>query len=257
MTIKEQNLEENRIIALSQGLRLLSFSNYKESIKQNESFETNLLTLLQLENLRRSDRRLIQRLKASRFPVIKTIDTFEMDPTLLPHVNFDEIKNHLLSCNFINMKEDVVALGPPGHGKTHLASAVGYEAVKRGYKVLFKQADTLVIEMNEAKTEKNLNSYIKKILKVDLLILDELGYLSYGRDEANLLFEIITSRYETGSTFFTTNREFDKWGDFIDDKDLVCAIVDRLGHHSIILNMNGPKGYRLLHARSRKSSNSY
>jgi len=145
-----------------------------------------------------------------------------------------------------------VAIGPAGHGKTHTAIAVGYEAIKHGYSVRFKRAFDLVNEMSEAKSEKSLTRYIKTLNKCQLLILDEIGFLPFDSTASGLLFQIISARYETASTFYSTNYEFSKWPQFMDDEEMVKAIVSRIAHQAIILNMNGPHAWRLDHARSRK-----
>jgi len=145
-----------------------------------------------------------------------------------------------------------VALGPSGRGKTHASLAIGYEAVKRGYRVKFKRASDMVNELTEAKNEKHLQAYIKKLNRCQLLILDEVGYLDYDLEASSLLFQVLGGRYEQGSTFYTTNLEFSKWPQFIGNKRLAGAIVDRISQYSILLNMNGPKSWRLEHARSMK-----
>ena len=149
-----------------------------------------------------------------------------------------------------------MAIGPAGRGKTHAALAIGYEAVKRGYKVRFKKASDLVNEMSEAKSEKHLVDYIRLLNRCDLLILDEVGYLNYDIGASSLLFQVVGNRYEKASTLYTTNLVFAQWEQFIGDKTLATAIVDRIAHHAIILNMNGPKGWRLEHAHSKKQRGS-
>ena len=240
------------IISISQSLRILSFVDFNSLIDLNASFDVNLLTLLRIEQQRRFDLRFGKRIKAANFPVVKTIDSFEMNKEYLPNLKFEEI-NEIMTCDFISKHENIVAIGQPGRGKTHLALAVGYEAAKKGFKVLFKQADALITEMAEAKTDSVLTAYIDKLQKVDLLIIDELGYLTYGREEANLLFRVVTGRYETRSTFFTTNCEFSKWKDFFTDSEVIIAMVDRLIHHTYVLDMTGPKGYRITNSRIKKS----
>jgi DNA replication protein DnaC len=238
------------IISLSIQLRLLSFQEFKSIIQPNKSFEENLLELLKAEVNRRKELKFTQNIKFAGFPQIKTIDSFDMSDEWLPAVNVNII-NDLLSCEFIDKKNDIIAIGPSGRGKTHLSIAIGYEAIKKGYKVLFKKADTMISEIAEAKSEKRLNLYINKINKADLLIIDELGYSIYNNDEANYLFRVISSRYEQRSTFITTNHIFTSWKEFITDELLLKALVDRLIHHSTIINMNSPTSYRFSHAHNR------
>jgi DNA replication protein DnaC len=243
---------EELIVSLSQELRILSFVNYKSIIEQNKPFDDNLLELLNAEKYRRVELRRSKLIKAAGFPQVKTFDTFNLNNDLLPYVNCEEIRN-LITLDFIRNNEDIIAIGPPGMGKTHLAIALGYEAIKKGFKVLFKNADSMINEMIEAKSEKILENYFDKIKKIDLLIIDELGYLTYNNEHTNLLFRIISSRHENRSTIITTNHEFKKWNEFINEGILLHALIDRLIHHSYIINMNGEMGYRLRNSRSRKN----
>ena len=241
---------QSDISNLAKNLNLPVFARYSEYIKTGRPFEENLLELLREQAILAEDARVKRRVKYAGFPIIKTFDTFEMTQERFPHLNLDELKE-LATCRFIEEKADVVALGPPGHGKTHIALAVAYEAVKLGYSVRFKRAIDIINEMSEAKDEKNLNSYTKTLNRCKLLIIDEVGYLPYDINATGFLFQIISARYETASTFYTTNYEFSKWSQFIEYKSAIKAIVGRIAHHSIILNMNGPIAWRLEHARSR------
>jgi DNA replication protein DnaC len=235
----------------SARLRLGAFSQYEKYIKPKQPFEDNLYSILEEQVKLADEYRLNRRTRYAGFPQIKTLDTFVLSKEHLPHLNFDEFLE-LASCAFIDGKNDVVAIGPTGKGKTHASLGIGYEAVKRGYSVKFKKASDLVNEMAEAKSGKHLVEYIRVLNRTQLLILDEVGYLNYEKDAADLLFQVVSSRYEKASTFYTTNLEFSKWKDFIGNDMLAAAIVDRIAHHAIILNMNGSKGWRLEHARSKQ-----
>jgi DNA replication protein DnaC len=236
-------------------LRLNAFAQYEKYTDPKNSFEDNLCSLLE-EQVRQADIcRLDRRIRYAGFPQIKTFDTFVMSREHLPHLNFDELRE-LGTCAFIDDKNDVVAIGPAGRGKTHAALAIGYEAVKRGYSVRFKRACELVNEMAEAKNDKFLADYIRTLNRCQCLILDEVGYLNYDLTASSLLFQVISTRYEKASTVYTTNLGFSSWTQFISDKNLAAAIVDRIAHHAIILNMNGPKGWRLEHARSKQQHGS-
>jgi DNA replication protein DnaC len=240
----------DEIIRRSKMLRLASFEDYRAIVDTNAPLETNLLALLDAETTRRSMAKVKAAVKAAGITDHKTMDTFEINAELYPHVNLEELKN-LQTCEFIRKQEDVIALAGTGRGKTHLSKAIAYEAIKQGYKVIFRRANQLIIEMAEAKSNKELGKYTAKIKKADLLVLDELGYLTYQKGEAQNLFTVIGERHESGSTFITTNYEFSRWNEFIDDKLLVMAIVDRLVHHSIILNMNNSKSHRIKNSRSK------
>jgi len=232
-------------------LRLNAFTQYEDYTNPKHSFEENLHNLLQEQVRLSDDQRLSRRVRYAGFPQIKTFDTFVMSKEHLPHLNFDEFRE-LLTCAFIEDKNDIVAIGPAGRGKTHAALAIGYEAVKRGYNVRFKKASDLVNEMSEARSEKHLVDYIRTLNRCHLLIIDEVGYLNYDVSASSLLFQVIGNRYEKASTLYTTNLEFARWAQFIGDDTLASAIVDCIAHHAIILNMNGPKGWRLEHARSKQ-----
>jgi DNA replication protein DnaC len=245
------NEQKEAIQKAAARLRLGAFAQYEGFADPQRPFEENLCRLLE-EQVRQADvSRLARRIRYAGFPQVKTFDTFVMSREHLPHLNFDELRE-LGSCGFIEEKNDVVAIGPAGRGKTHAVLAVGYEAVKRGYSVKFKSAADLVNEMAEAKTEKCLTDYIRTLNRCECLILDEVGYLNYDLAASSLLFQVVSARYEKSSTVYTTNLDFSRWGQFIGDEALAAAIVDRIAHHAIILNMNGPKGWRLEHARSKQ-----
>jgi len=232
-------------------LRMPLFSNYERYTDPRLPFAENLLALLSEQVDIMQQNRVARRIKYARFPQIKTLDMFEMSKERLPSLNFEEVKE-LAACRFIDEQLDIVAIGPPGHGKTHLALAIGYEAARQGYSVKFKRVSDLINEMREAQTDKKLADYLRMINRCQLLILDEMGYLNFDLSAASLLFQIIGARYETASTFYTTNVPFSGWAQFIGDEGLATAIVDRIAHHAVVLNMNGPKGWRLEHAQSGK-----
>ena len=238
------------ISKIANDLKLPVFANYDQYIKTGQPFEENLLYLLKQQAIEANNASVKRKIRYSGFPVVKTLDAFEMSPKRFPYLNLNEFQE-LSTCRFIEEKADVAAIGPPGRGKTHAALAIGYEAIKLGYSVRFKRAADLVSEMSEAKSEKSLSSYTKILNRCRLLILDEIGFLPYDSTASSFLFQIISARYETASTFYTSNYEFSKWSQFIQDKGIVTAIVDRIAHHSVILNMNGPLAWRLEHARSR------
>lgn len=245
------NEQKEAIQKAANRLRLNAFAQYETHINPQHSFEENLHTLLQEQVFQSDQQRFNRRIRYAGFPQIKTFDTFVMSEEYLPYLNFNEFRA-LGTCAFIEEKNDVVAIGPSGRGKTHAALAIGYEAVKHGYSVRFKRASDLVNEMTEARSEKHLADYIKTLNRCQLLVIDEVGYLNYDMNASSLLFQVIGARYEKASTIYTTNLEFSKWCNFIGDEVLASAIVGRIAHQAIILNMNGPKGWRLEHARSKQ-----
>jgi DNA replication protein DnaC len=245
------NEKKEAIVKAAARLRLGAFSQYEKYTDPKRPFEDNLSCLLE-EQVRIADSsRIDRRVRYAGFPQIKTLDTFVMSEEHLPHLNFDEVRE-LGACDFIEDNDDIVAIGPAGHGKTHLALGIGYEAVKRGYSVRFKRASDMVNEMAEAKSDKHLSDYIRTLNRCRLLILDEVGYLNYDIASSSLLFQVVSARYEKASTLYTTNLAFSEWQNFIGDEALASAIVGRIAHRAILLNMNGPKAWRLEHARSKK-----
>ena len=240
------------ISKLANNLYISVFAHYGKYISSTASFEENLHKLLSEQYQVNFEKRVARRLKTAGFPYVKTMNMFSMEKKRLPHLNFDEVRE-LTTCKFIDDKADVCAFGPSGHGKTHIALAIGYEAVRRGYSVKFRRACDLVNEMKEAKSEKHLTEYSRMMARCSLLIIDEIGYLDYDEAAANLLYQIIGARYETGSTFYTSNLRFSEWTQFAGNNSLTNAIATRVAHQAVVLDMNGPVAWRLEHARSRRA----
>jgi len=232
-------------------LYLTVFSQYGKYINTKASFEENLYALLSEQNQISFQNRVKRRIRAAGFPQLKTMGMFQMSKDIFPNLDFDEVRE-LATCKFIDEKLDVCAFAPSGFGKTHLALAIGYEAIKRGYTVKFRRASDLINEMVEARSEQKLTDYNRVMTRCSLLIIDEFGYLDYDAASSSLLFQIIGARYETASTFYTSNQTFSEWADFIGKDTLANAIVSRIAHHAVLLNMNGPTAWRLEHARSRR-----
>ncbi|MDE9452053.1 IS21-like element helper ATPase IstB, partial [Aliiroseovarius sp. Z3] len=156
----------------------------------------------------------------------------------------------LARCEWIERKENVIALGPSGTGKTHVALGLGLAACQKGLPVAFVTAAALVHEMMEARDEKRLLQLQRKLAKVKLLIIDELGFVPLSKTGAELLFELISQRYERGSTLITSNLPFEEWTETFGTERLTGALLDRLTHHVNILEMNG-ESYRLNQSRAR------
>ena len=238
------------ISKLSNELYISVFAQYGKYVNPKVSFEENLYTLLSEQYQVSFQKRVARRLKTAGFPNLKTMNEFSMSEEYLPKLNFYEVRE-LATCKFIDEKTDICAIGPAGRGKTHLALAIGYEAVRRGYSVKFRRACDLITELKEAKSDKHLAEHMRLMSRCALLIIDEIGYLDYDIASANLLYQIIGARYETGSTFYTSNLVFSEWKSFLcNDERLANAIVTRIAHNSVILDMNGPKDWRLEHAKS-------
>jgi DNA replication protein DnaC len=218
---------------------------YKKHTKPEHSFEENLLTLLRLENDLRERESAKRRIKQAGFPIIKTLDTFEFNAAKLPYLKQEQVIE-LSLCDFIKARTNICAIGNSGTGKTHLITALGMEAIRKGYSVRFYRACDLATQLAEAQSEKRLNGMLKALQKCQLLYVDELGYMTLDQKSAQLLFQVLAGRYEVRSTMITSNLEFSKWPNFIGDPIMATALVDRLVHRSAILNMNG-EGYRLNH----------
>jgi len=184
-----------------------------------------------------------RRIRDAGLPNGKTIDTFKLVPSI-PHLKEEQILS-LKTCRFIENGVNVCALGGSGTGKSHIMAAIGREAVQLGYTVKHLRVSDMLTMLHEASTEKRLGAMMKSLLKVNLLSLDELGYISLAARKAQFLFDVIAKRSEAGSSIFvTSNFEFSRWENFIGDKVLVKALVGKLAGDSVILNMNG-EDYRL------------
>jgi DNA replication protein DnaC len=218
--------------------------SYRAYVKENSSVEEALYSLLAAENSIKEQNKYTYRMKNAAFPILKTLDTFVFDEKRLPELKKETVME-LASCEFIEKKQNVVAVGNCGTGKSHLVTALGIEAISKGYTVKFRKASDLVAQMTEAVNERYLSKLIRKINACNVLIVDELGYLSFDAAGASLLFQIFAARYETKSTIVTSNLEFSKWVTFLgNDEHMTAALIGRLVHHSTILNMNG-EDYRL------------
>lgn len=241
--VYDNSQNHDKIVALAKALKLLAFSDYKSYIKDGSSTEEILYNLLNAENAIKEQNKYKYRIKNAAFPIVKTLDTFVFDGRL-PDLKKETVME-LATCEFIKRKQNVVAVGNSGTGKSHLLIALGIEAIAKGYTVKFRRASDLVTQMTEAVSEKHLSQFIKNINACDVLIIDELGYLTFDAAGASLLFQIFAARYETKSTLVTSNLEFSKWITFLGkDEHMTAALIGRLIHLSIILNMNG-EDYRL------------
>jgi len=237
---------ENEISRLARKMKWPAVEQYKKHVKKDLPFEENLLLLLKLENDRREGESLKRRIKLAGFPILKTLDTFEFDPAKLPFLKQEQVLEIAL-CDFIKERTNICAIGNCGTGKTHLMTAIGLEAIRKGFSVRFFRACDLAARLSEAHSEKHLTGMLNALHKCQLLCVDELGYMTLDSRSAQLLFQVFAGRYEVRSTMITSNLEFSRWPDFIGDQIMATALVDRLVHRSAILNMNG-EGYRLSHS---------
>ena len=236
------------------ALRLPTFLREYDKLARQcaaESLDSRsfLQQLCELELLDREQRATERRIKAAKFPVTKSLDTFDFPS--LPALN-KKLVLELARCEFIDRRENVLALGNSGTGKTHIGLALGLAACQRGYRTRFTTAAALVNELLEARDERRLLRCQKQLAKQDLLIVDELGYVPLSKTGAELLFEVFSQRYEQGSTLVTSNLPFNEWTEVFGSERLTAALLDRLTHHVHILEMNG-ESFRLIQSKKKRA----
>ena len=205
-----------------------------------------LMRLAELELIDRHQRMVERRIRAARFPAVKSLDT--LDFPAIPSLN-KALVMELARCEYIQRRENVIAVGNSGTGKTHVALRLGLAACQRGMSVRFTTAAGLVHEMMKARDERRLQNLQRQLSRLNLLIIDELGFVPLSRTGAELLFEVFSQRYERGST----NLPFDEWTEVFGSERLTGTLLDRLTHHVHILEMNG-ESYRLKRSRETASS---
>ena len=239
------NTNEELIRFYARHLKIPTFADYTEVLRQADpasDFSDLLLELMKAETASRQENQNRRRLKSAGFPYLKTMEEF--DCSQLNEAVSPLFLQELASCQFVHDKQNIIMIGNPGRGKTHLAIALGLKACTQGYNVLFKNAATLSTELCEAKDNYHLGKLERTLAKADLLILDELSYLSFNRHQSELLFKVISDRSEKASTIVTTNLPFSKWTDLFENTTMVAALIDRLTFRSHVLDMNGDS-YRL------------
>jgi DNA replication protein DnaC len=197
--------------------------------------------LVEMEWKNRVSSTISTRMRYAGFPLKKRIEEFDysFQPTIDPAVIRD-----LTTLRFIQQAENIVFLGPPGVGKTHLAIGLGCTAIEAGFQVLFINASVLIERLKEAYHQDQLDRYLKKLVKPKLLIIDEVGYLPFDSAAAYCFFQLISRRYERGSTIFTSNKSFGEWGEIFQDHVIAAAILDRVLHHCTTMNIRG-QSYRM------------
>jgi DNA replication protein DnaC len=215
-------------------------------------FVTYLFRLAERETIEREQRATEKRVKNTKFPTIKTLDTFDFQAQ--PSVN-ETLVRELVRGEFIENHENVLIVGNPGTGKTHLACALGFAACAHGWRVRFYTVTSLVTQLLEQREERSLERFQKQLERYHLLILDELGYVPFSKAGAEFLFEVVSRAYERTSLLLTTNLPFEEWTEVLGSERLTGALLDRLTHRVHILEANG-ESFRLRESQKRRKSKS-
>ena len=243
-----KSLQSQTIELYSKQLRTPMFNQYEDIIRQldqNQGYEDFLIALMKLELDSRGESARRRKIKAAGFPYIKTTD--ELDYSRFEHLEPSFI-SELASCDFINKRQNIVMIGNPGTGKTHLSIALGVKACMQGINVKFYTAANLSNELIEAQDNHKLMRLEKQLSKAELLIIDELSYLTFNRHQSELLFKVVADRAERRSVIVSTNLRFSEWMTMFENQTMVTALIDRLTFRSHVLNMNSDNPYRAEHA---------
>ena len=238
-------------------LKQLGLSNIYEhwenealQAEQNKwSYPKYLAVLSNIEASARKQKRILRHIKESKLPAGKTIDNYDFKTAT--SVNAAHIAALANNTSWVKDANNLVIFGPSGVGKTHLAAAIAHRLIEQGIRVLFTQTTLLVQKLQAARTEYKLNEFLGKLARFPLLVLDDIGYVKKDEMETNVLFELIAERYETNSLLITSNQPFSEWDQIFPDNGMAVAAIDRLVHHSTIINVTG-ESYRKKQSKKRK-----
>jgi DNA replication protein DnaC len=218
--------------------------------KESITYEYYLAEVMEREREVRSHKRIQRMLRESKLPLEKSLDAFEIER--LPSKLAVQVKA-LVEGSFVGRSENILAFGNPGSGKTHLLCAIGQELILQGRRVLFSPCSLLVQQLLIAKRDLNLPKVLKRLCRYEAIIIDDIGYVQQDREEMEVLFILLAERYERGSLMITSNLPFSKWERIFKDPMTAAAAIDRLVHHSVILELNLPS-YRLEHSKENKEA---
>ena len=245
-------------VLLEHHLKLLKLPTFLREYKttavacaaDKADYQAYLLRLSERELIERERKAAERRIKEADFPTVKTIDTFRF--AACPSIN-EQLVRLLLRGDYIAKKENILLVGNPGTGKTHLATALGFAACQDGCRVKFTSVSALVTQLLEVRENRSLQKLHKQLERLDVLILDELGYVPFSKAGAELLFDVVSRAYERCSLIVTTNLPFENWIEVLGSERLTGALLDRLTHRVQILQANG-QSFRLADAKKRLSS---
>ena len=250
----KRNLRK-QLIELLKELHLPMFREYHaeyalKAMNESLSYEQYLYELAQIECEVRRANKIARLVKASKLPLEKTLENFDLKR--LP-LRIRQQTKILLDGSFVDRRENLLAFGNPGSGKTHLLCGICHELARQGRRVYFSTCDLIVQQLLRAKRELELDKLLKKLSKFDALMIDDFGYVKQDRDEMEVLFTLLAHRYERGSMLLTSNLPFSKWEVIFKDPMTTAAAIDRLVHHSIVLELNVPS-YRAEEARRKRKN---
>lgn len=240
-----ENLRELQLPAIRRCFEEKARQAERESL----GYEQYLLELAERECQERRANRITRLLQVSKLPLEKTVENFDLKR--LP-VKASRQMKALLDGSFVDRRENVLVFGNPGSGKTHLLSALGQELIRRGRRVAFSTCVRLVQDLLRAKRDLRLSAAIKKLAYYEALVIDDIGYVQQSREEMEVLFTLLAERYERGSILITSNLPFSKWEVIFKDPMTTASAIDRLVHHSVILELN-ISSYRMEQARKKKA----